>query len=88
MKMVTFAFGLAVGYVVGTRQGRQGYENLKSRARDLWGNPRVQRTVADAQQVVRDKAPVLANAASEAVSKVDDAAAGSAGVAENLPGNV
>ena len=89
MKLVTFVLGLAVGYVVGTRQGRQGYENLKNRASDLWSNPRVRRTVSDAQKVVRDKAPKLAGAASKAVDKIDDAAAStSTGAAENLPGNV
>jgi len=88
MKLVTFVLGLAVGYVVGTRQGRQGYENLKNRASDLWSNPRVRRTVSDAQKVVRDKAPKLAGAASKAVDKIDAAASTSTGAAENLPGNV
>ena len=89
MKLVTFSLGLAVGYVVGTRQGRQAYENLKSRAGDLWNNPRVQRTVSDAQKVVRDKAPGLASATSKAVDQIDDAAASSStGSAESLPGNV
>jgi hypothetical protein len=87
MKYVTFVLGLAIGYVVGTRQGRQGYENLKNRASDLWSNPRVQRTVSDAQQLVHDKAPKLAGAASKAVDTIDDAAT-STSPAGDLPGNV
>jgi hypothetical protein len=89
MKIVTFVLGLAVGYVVGTRQGRQGYEKLKDRARDLWSNPRVQRTVSDAQKVVKDKVPGLGGVASQVVDTIDDAAAvPSTGGYQAAPGNV
>ncbi|MET9961660.1 YtxH domain-containing protein [Streptomyces sp. NPDC006326] len=38
---VTFMLGVAVGYVVGTRAGRERYEQMKKSARDLAQNPAV-----------------------------------------------
>jgi len=37
-----FLGGLAVGYVVGTRAGREQYDRLVSAARELWDHPTVQ----------------------------------------------
>jgi hypothetical protein len=71
-----FVVGAAVGYVVGTRRGRRGYEQLKSQATDLWNNPKVKQTVSDVQQFAKDKlpavAPLLATAADKAREKVDE----------------
>jgi hypothetical protein len=76
--------GLAVGYVVGTRRGRDGYDQLTSRAKSLWGNPRVQKTVGDAQQVVKSKVPVVGRAISDAV---DEAKKISPDSDSSVPGN-
>lgn len=54
---VLFVVGGLVGYVIGTRQGREGYERLKKQATDLWENPKVQRTVSDAQKFAEEKIP-------------------------------
>jgi hypothetical protein len=56
---IMFVVGAAVGYVVGTRQGREGYEKLKKQVTDLWENPKVQRTVADAQKFAEEKIPLV-----------------------------
>lgn len=71
-----FVIGAAVGYVVGTRRGRRGYEQLKSQATELWNNPKVKQTVSDVQQFAKEKlpvvAPLLATAADKASSKMDE----------------
>jgi hypothetical protein len=66
---IMFVVGAAVGYLIGTRQGREGLEKLKKQATDLWENPKVQRTVADAQKFAEEKIPL--------VGAVKDAASGS-----------
>jgi hypothetical protein len=38
--------GASVGYVLGTRDGRQRYEQLKTKAEELWQDPKVQDKVS------------------------------------------
>lgn len=86
-----FVAGAAVGYVVGSRQGRQAYETVKRRARELWGNPTVQKTVSEAQDVMKEAAPVVGEkirtAAGSAKAKVSSATkrspGGAGGTAES-----
>lgn len=47
--------GGAVGYVLGTRDGRQRYEQMKSAAERLWNDPRVQDTASKAQDLAKNK---------------------------------
>lgn len=54
---LVFGAGMAAGYVLGTRAGRQGYEQLKTKAQQLWNSPRVQETVASTTGTLRSKAP-------------------------------
>lgn len=44
--------GLAAGYVLGTRKGRERYEKIKSQAIRLWQDPRVQEKASQAVQKV------------------------------------
>ena len=50
---LTFIAGLAVGYVVGTRVGRRGYESLKHNARALWETDVVQDTVQNLEDSIK-----------------------------------
>ena len=66
---LTFAVGLALGYVLGTRAGRERYEQLKKSARQVAQNPAVRNTAETAAQQGR----VYAGKAYHAVSdKVGD----------------
>ncbi|MET9318855.1 YtxH domain-containing protein [Streptomyces sp. NPDC003038] len=47
---VTFVVGLALGYVLGTRAGRERYEQLKKSARQLAQNPAVRNAAETAGQ--------------------------------------
>ncbi|MFJ7203197.1 YtxH domain-containing protein [Streptomyces sp. NPDC098789] len=67
---VTFVAGLALGYVLGTRAGRERYEQLKKSARELAQNPAVRNAAETAGQSGRQ----FAGKAFAAVSdKVGDA---------------
>jgi hypothetical protein len=77
MAMVNVAAGFAVGYVLGTRAGRDTYEHIVDRARKLSNQPAVKRsqaTVEDAASTAADAATAKANAvASSDADKVTSA---------------
>jgi hypothetical protein len=60
--------GVAVGYVLGARAGRERYDALAAKANGLWRNPRVVRARADATQYAKEQAPLI-RARAEAVAK-------------------
>ncbi|MFR9798223.1 YtxH domain-containing protein [Streptomyces sp. MS06] len=66
---LTFVAGLALGYVLGTKAGRERYEQLRKSARQVAQNPAVRNTTETAAQQGR----LLAGKAYHAVSeKVGD----------------
>lgn len=79
---ILFVVGLGVGYVLGTRAGREKYDQMKAAVSKLWNDPRVQKRVDDAQEFVKDKAPevaeFLADGAKKVVSQVSGAGKDSA----------
>lgn len=86
-KRLILLAGLGVGYVLGSRTGRQSYEKLKAQAQDLWTDPRVQDTVEKANQSIRDKSPAVADAVQTAADKVNSATApGSASAGSTTTG--
>jgi len=84
MAKVKMLVAFGAGYVLGARAGRGRYDQIVSKAQDVWGDPRVQRKAAQAQGVVQEKASqageVIADKAGQAASQ-----AGSA-VKDKLPG--
>ena len=77
----TFLAGLAVGFVVGTRAGRERYEQMKKMARKVVESPTVQNATRAAGEkaavvtkVAKDKAatrvPRLTETAKQSASKV------------------
>ncbi|TXK18825.1 YtxH domain-containing protein [Homoserinibacter sp. GY 40078] len=67
---ILFLAGLGVGYVLGTRAGRERYEQLKSTASQLWNAPLVQKRVDTVQDFVRDKTPEVVEFVAEGAKKV------------------
>lgn len=51
---VAFALGAVVGYVLGSRAGREHYEKIKDQAKALWENPAVQEKVTAAEDRIGD----------------------------------
>jgi hypothetical protein len=75
MRKLTFLAGLALGYVLGTRAGRERYEQLRKTARDVSQTPAVQSAARNAKQ-----------AAGSAAGKAADAVISKAG--DRLPSSV
>jgi uncharacterized protein YwlG (UPF0340 family) len=71
---ILFVAGLAAGYVVGARAGRQSYEKIKRRAENVWHDPNVQRGVTKAEDFVAEKAPVVGKKIQEAAQDATHAA--------------
>ncbi|MHC3472112.1 YtxH domain-containing protein [Streptomyces sp. 7R007] len=73
---LTFVVGLALGYVLGTRAGRERYEQLKKSARQVSQNPAVRNTAETAAQQGREFAGKAYHAVSEKVGdRVPDSVA-------------
>lgn len=55
-KRIAFVLGLGAGYVLGAKAGRQRYQQIISKAQDVWHNPTVQAKADDAQHLAMEKA--------------------------------
>ncbi|MFE0175477.1 YtxH domain-containing protein [Streptomyces sp. NPDC059002] len=66
---LTFVAGLALGYVLGTRAGRERYEQLKKSAREISQNPAVRNTVESATQQGREVAGKAFHSVSDKVGE-------------------
>ncbi|MFJ1971192.1 YtxH domain-containing protein [Streptomyces sp. NPDC087903] len=64
---LTFVAGLALGYVLGTKAGRERYEQLKKSARQVAQNPAVRNSAETAAQQGREYAGKAYHAVSEKV---------------------
>jgi hypothetical protein len=71
MSKTTMLLAGAAGYVLGTRAGRERYEQIKGVAQRVARDPRVQRKAQEAQSMAKQKA---GEAASQAAAKVKDVA--------------
>jgi len=67
---ILFLAGLGLGYVLGTRAGREKYDQLKTQVLKVWNDPRVQKQVDAAQEFVKDKAPEVAEFVSDTAKTV------------------
>lgn len=82
---ILFVVGLGVGYVFGTRAGREKYEQMKTAALGLWNDPRVQKRVDDAGDFVKDKAPEVAEFFADSAKKVVSQVSGSTPTTRKAP---
>ena len=64
-----FGAGIATGYVLGSRSGREAYEKLKARAAALWESQPVQDKVTAAADAVKEKAPEVTEQLGEAARR-------------------
>ncbi|MER6995143.1 YtxH domain-containing protein [Streptomyces sp. NPDC000410] len=64
---LTFITGVALGYVLGTRAGRERYEQLKKSAREFTRNPAVRNAAETAAMTGREVAGKAYHAVSEKV---------------------
>ncbi|WP_411110026.1 YtxH domain-containing protein [Streptomyces sp. c-19] len=62
---LTFVVGLALGYVIGTRAGRERYEQMKKSAKGFSQNPAVRNAAESAAQTGRQVAGKAAHVVSD-----------------------
>lgn len=80
-RLAMLGIGTAIGYVLGTRDGRPRYEAMKARATELWESPRVSRARRDVESYAREQAPIIR-------AKAEAAAKAAPGVAKDVAGKV
>jgi hypothetical protein len=66
---ILLVVGLGVGYVLGSRAGRERYDEIVAKAQQFWNDPRVKSQVNNAQDFVKDKVPDVAEFISKNVRK-------------------
>jgi hypothetical protein len=82
---ILFVVGLGLGYVLGTRAGREKYDQLKASALKVWNDPRVQKQVDAVEDFVKDKAPEVADFVSDNAKKVVDKVSDAVAPAKKKP---
>jgi len=78
MGKLAFVTGAAVGYVLGTRAGREAYEQIVTNARNIGQQP----TVRQAQSKIKDLVGQGSNAVKERFTPERGDTAGSTGLAD------
>lgn len=71
---VGIVVGLAAGYVLGSRAGRERYEQIKSGFLQVWNTPPVQKQVGKAKELGKSAALALPSALWDGAVKVTKAA--------------
>ena len=82
---ILFVAGLGLGYVLGTRAGREKYDQLKTAVLKVWNDPRVQKQVDAAQDFVKDKAPEVAEFVSDGAKTIVEKVSGKSPSAAKKP---
>lgn len=65
VKKVILLAGVGLGYLLGSRAGRQSYESIKAQAQKLWNDPKIQEKVTEGTGWAKEKAPMLQEKVSE-----------------------
>ena len=74
MKKLTLLAAVGVGYVLGTKAGRERYEQIKGTFIKVKDNPRVQETAQQAADFAVDKAPVVKEKVAETAAHLKQSA--------------
>ncbi|GAB3610271.1 hypothetical protein GCM10027414_23970 [Humibacter ginsengiterrae] len=75
---VLFVVGLGAGYVLGTRAGRQRYEQIKSAWLKVWDSPVVRKQVHSVQDYTADRIGDLGTVVTENIKRAVTKSNGSA----------
>ena len=69
-RIFALGLGVAIGYVLGTRAGRQRYDQMKNAVTALWEDPRVAKARADVESYAKQQAPIIRERAEAAAKDV------------------
>ena len=69
MKKLPLLAAAAVGYVLGSKAGRQRYEQIRAGAKKVASNPMVQDATTKAQEAVKDTVTTAASTAADKVRR-------------------
>jgi gas vesicle protein len=58
-RILMLGLGIAVGYVFGTRAGREHYDAMKAKVSGVWENPRVAKARREVVDYAKEQAPVI-----------------------------
>ena len=83
---ISLLAGGAIGYVLGTRAGRERYEQIVSKARELAGQPKVQQAATKAQSAASDLASTAKDKTNDAITTVSDKASSATDSATTVDG--
>jgi hypothetical protein len=72
MKKLMMLVAGGVGYVLGTRAGRERYEQIKKAATRVKEDPRVQEKAHQAADLAKDKAPIVKDKVTSATGSAAD----------------
>ena len=72
MKVIIFLAGVAVGFVIGTRAGRDTYENMRNKWQGFSGSDQVQQVKDGVRDFAGHAASDLSDKVTEAVGKASD----------------
>lgn len=88
MGKTTFLIGAAAGYVLGSRAGRERYEQIVQAANRFWENPTVQQKVGDVEELATEtaktKGPQLQGKVSSALGSAKAKVSGSSGGSDDV----
>lgn len=73
---ILFLAGLGLGYVLGTRAGREKYDQMKAATLKVWNDPRLQKQVDAVEDFVKEKTPEVADFVSDNAKRVVDKVTG------------
>jgi hypothetical protein len=73
---IALVVGAAAGYVLGTRDGRQRYEQIKTKAEGLWQDPKVQEQVSKVSHAVSSAASEKTDSDTTSTASKEPATAG------------
>ena len=83
----TFLIGLAIGFVAGTRAGRERYEQMKTLAQKVVGSPAVHNATRAAGEKATELTKVAKDKAATRVPRLTETAKNSASkVRDRIPG--
>ncbi len=73
MGLLSLGAGVAIGYVIGTKSGRESFDSFKKSAGEKWNDPKVQDAVRKAEETANNVAHDVAGRAKEAVTAASGA---------------